>query len=102
MSSKNRKHLRIIAFVLFVILCNSEGVFANNLKEIVNLEGRWKFSIGDNPEWKNPNYNDDDWDKIYVPQSWKQMVTAIIMVLPGIELNLNYRKTSLKRLFIYL
>lgn len=71
MLSKNRKHLRIIAFVLFVILCNSESVFANNLKEIVNLEGIWKFSIGDNPEWKNPNYNDKDWDKVYVPQSWE-------------------------------
>jgi len=71
MSSKNRKHLRIIAFVLFVILFNSDGVFANNLKEIVNLEGSWKFSIGDNPEWKNPNYNDNDWDKVYVPRSWE-------------------------------
>lgn len=71
MLNKNIKHLRIIAFVLFVILCNSEGVFANNLKEIINLEGTWKFSIGDNPEWKNPNYNDSDWDKVYVPRSWE-------------------------------
>lgn len=71
MSDKNRKHLRIIAFVLFIILLDSELVFADNLKEIVNLEGSWKFSIGDNPDWKNPNYNDKDWDKVYVPQSWE-------------------------------
>jgi len=71
MSSKNRKPLRIIAFVLFVILCNSETVFANNLKQILDLKGIWKFSIGDNPDWKNPNYNDKDWDKVYVPRSWE-------------------------------
>lgn len=71
MSNKNRKHLRIIAFVLFAILCYSESVFSNNLKEIVNLKGMWKFSIGDHPEWKSPNYIDKDWDKVYVPQSWE-------------------------------
>mgnify|MGYP001815227475 CR=1 FL=1 len=71
MSSKNRNPLRIIIFVLLIILCNSEGVFANNLEKIVNLKGIWKFSIGDNPDWKNPNYNDKDWDNIYVPRSWE-------------------------------
>jgi len=71
MSNKNRKPLRIIALVLFVILCNFESVFANNLKQIVDLKGVWKFSIGDNPDWKNPNYNDKDWDKVYVPRSWE-------------------------------
>ena len=72
MSSKNRKSLRIIALVLLVILCSSEGIFANNLKQIVNLKGTWKFSIGDNPDWKNPNYNDKDWDRVYVPGSWEE------------------------------
>ena len=72
MSSKNRKHLKIIACVLFVILCNTAGVFANNPKQIVNLKGDWKFSIGDNPDWKNPNYNDKDWDRVYVPGSWEE------------------------------
>ena len=72
MSSKNRNHFRIIAFVLFVILCNTVQVFANNPKQIVNLKGIWKFTIGDNPDWKNPNYNDKDWDKVYVPGSWEE------------------------------
>lgn len=71
MSIKNRKHLRIIAFVLFVILCNSESVFAQNLKEIIDLKGTWKFSIGDHPDWKNPSHDDRDWDKVYVPKSWE-------------------------------
>ena len=72
MSSKNRKHLRIIAFVLFVILCNTAEVFANNPKQIVNLKGIWKFTIGDNPDWKNPNYDDKNWDEVYVPRSWEE------------------------------
>jgi hypothetical protein len=102
MSSKNRKHLRIIAFVLLVILSNSEGVFANNLKEIVNLKGMWKFSIGDHPDWKNPDYNDKDWDKIYVPRSWEGNGYNDYNGLPGIEQNSNYWMTLLKKLFIYL
>jgi sialate O-acetylesterase len=72
MSSKNRKHLKIIACVIFVILCNTAGVFANNPKQIVNLKGNWEFTIGDNPDWKNPNYNDKDWDRVYVPRSWEE------------------------------
>ena len=71
MSVTKTKHLRIITLVLLVILFNSEHVFANNLKEIVNLKGYWKFSVGDNPEWKNPDFNDTDWERHYVPRSWE-------------------------------
>lgn len=36
-----------------------------------DLEGKWKFSTGDNSNWKEPAFNDDDWNEIYVPGYWE-------------------------------
>jgi sialate O-acetylesterase len=35
-----------------------------------NLAGEWKFNIGDDMKWKEPNYDDRKWEKIRVPASW--------------------------------
>ena len=37
----------------------------------LNLEGQWKFKTGDNKEWKEPNFNDKNWDSIVVPGYWE-------------------------------
>ncbi len=39
---------------------------------IINLRGVWKFNIGDNMEWANPDYNDSHWEEIYVPSAWEE------------------------------
>ena len=46
--------------------------FANDVKPMVRLTGQWKFSIGDNMEWANPEYDDSDWDNIFVPSDWER------------------------------
>jgi hypothetical protein len=54
------------------ILRGEQGLFY--LRTIIadyNLEGIWKFSTGDNPEWKNPRYNDAQWDEVVVPSFWE-------------------------------
>lgn len=38
----------------------------------MDLEGYWKFSIGDNSDWSDPNYDDSHWEKIKVPNSWEE------------------------------
>ena len=38
---------------------------------VIDLSGRWKFSLGDNPAWKEKNFNDNKWEKITVPSSWE-------------------------------
>jgi sialate O-acetylesterase len=38
---------------------------------IVDLRGMWKFSIGDEEVWKSPEYNDKDWEEMFVPSSWE-------------------------------
>jgi len=44
---------------------------ASSLKTVVSLNGSWKFSIGDNPEWSKPDFNDADWDNIFAPDNWE-------------------------------
>lgn len=37
----------------------------------IDLKGDWNFSIGDNPEWISPDYDDSSWEKIYAPTDWE-------------------------------
>jgi sialate O-acetylesterase len=36
----------------------------------LNLAGRWKFITGDDTRFKEPKYNDSDWNNLFVPGSW--------------------------------
>ncbi|RUT79142.1 beta galactosidase jelly roll domain-containing protein [Ancylomarina longa] len=59
----------LMSFVLFLLIGN---IAAENLRSLANLKGNWKFSIGDNPQWRMSNYNDSDWETVFVPNSWEQ------------------------------
>lgn len=56
----------ILLSIVFLIMTD-----AQQLKRLVNLSGRWSFSIGDNLKWKQVNFDDSDWDRIKVPASWE-------------------------------
>lgn len=62
--------MRMILLACLIILTGS-AVSAQDWIEVQNLEGRWRFNIGDNPEWKNPSYNDSKWELVKVPSSWE-------------------------------
>lgn len=38
----------------------------------INLQGRWAFSIGDNPDWAQNNFDDSRWESIRVPARWEE------------------------------
>lgn len=40
-------------------------------KKVLDLEGRWRFTIGDNMKWIEPKYNDSEWEQILVPARWE-------------------------------
>lgn len=65
------KPIRIIILLAIPVIFSMKSVYAESQKEIINLEGSWKFTIGDNPDWSNPNYDDKDWENISVPNSWE-------------------------------
>jgi hypothetical protein len=60
-------------FILLIILllCSSSSL-GREWNKAVNLNGFWKFSIGDNIEWAEKGYNDSDWEEIKVPSSWEE------------------------------
>ena len=37
----------------------------------IDLQGIWKFSIGDSTLYKNSDYSDKDWKNLYVPGYWE-------------------------------
>lgn len=37
----------------------------------IELQGIWKFKLGDNENYSNPLYNDNNWPNITVPRSWE-------------------------------
>jgi sialate O-acetylesterase len=52
-------------------LANSNAVFAQEWTRLKDLRGRWKFEIGDNQKWAQPDFDDRSWDEIVVPSSWE-------------------------------
>jgi sialate O-acetylesterase len=44
------------------------------MKLDIDLAGKWKFNVGDESEWKEKNYNDDEWAEILVPAKWELQI----------------------------
>lgn len=62
-------HLAIVTTLLF---CGFANVANSQIwHQYYNLEGHWKFSIGDDPDWKQADFNDSQWDDLNVPASWE-------------------------------
>ncbi len=41
------------------------------LKSEIDLEGKWRFEIGDDLNFAQPDYNDSEWEIIEVPARWE-------------------------------
>lgn len=60
-----------IGFLLLFLIFQVSTIQSENLKNLVNLEGSWKFSIGDDLARAIPDYDDSDWQNVFVPNSWE-------------------------------
>lgn len=67
----NRKFsLRIVNILIFLYLFLT--IDAQEDRDfLLRLEGLWKFSIGDNSKWSNPDFDDNNWESIKVPSAWE-------------------------------
>ncbi len=59
------KYSFVPVLVLLLVSCD----YSND--KVKDLHGHWRFSVGDNMLWADPDYNDIDWDRIYVPAAWE-------------------------------
>jgi sialate O-acetylesterase len=48
-----------------------DKMFGVDDKNYINLEGNWRFSIGDDTAWASPEFKDNNWEKIKVPAMWE-------------------------------
>ena len=55
----------------FSILCLFGVTQGRDLWKIIDLDGPWKFSIGDRQEWAAKNFDDQYWETIDVPGAWE-------------------------------
>jgi len=60
-----------IKYIILFILIPLSTIFARDLVRADILISDWKFEIGDNPEWSDPEFDDSNWEKINVPGTWE-------------------------------
>lgn len=65
------KIIYLIAILIASLLAVMQKANAN-CYNTQNLEGQWKFSIGDNQQWAQPSFNDINWVTIRVPARWEE------------------------------
>ncbi len=73
--------------VLLLLLTSVTEAQSVNAKQIVDLRGNWKFEIGDDKKYADPNFNDKKWGEIFVPADWENEG------YPGYDGYAWYRKT---------
>lgn len=56
------------AVLLFISITTT--VSAQDKVKVQSLIGDWRFNLGDNMKYARPEYDDSDWEKIYVPSNW--------------------------------
>jgi sialate O-acetylesterase len=61
----------IIILWSFIVSCNNVEDKIKDNNQVLDLSGKWKFSIGDDSLWASPDYNDWNWEEIKVPSSWE-------------------------------
>jgi len=70
MIPKNRTSFVIMTLSLLLLFAPF-SMLSQDMNLAVDLRGKWKFMIGDMPEWKNKDFNDDGWEEIYAPKPWE-------------------------------
>jgi len=67
-----KSNISLVSRMIILILMFQTGLsHAERVKTLVNLRGNWKFSVGDDMTWAESNYDDSNWETVYVPRSWE-------------------------------
>lgn len=67
---------RLVVFGLLFAIYSSVAATAQTFsltkgrEPVTSLDGLWRFQIGDNPAWADPNFDDSNWPLIRSDQSW--------------------------------
>ncbi len=60
-----------VAALMGLALVWSVEAGAADLREIMDLRGKWKLDVGDDPAWAKPEFPDKNWIDVTVPAPWE-------------------------------
>lgn len=60
-----------LIFLVFILVFQTGNANSENLRRLASLKGNWKFSVGDDMTWAEKDYNDSEWEDVFVPKSWE-------------------------------
>lgn len=75
---------------------------AEDMRRVIDLRGYWKFSIGDNPDWALPEYNDSNWEELFVPAPWENEGFSGFDGYAWYRITLDLRNVSSQNLYLVL
>jgi Beta-galactosidase/beta-glucuronidase len=61
-----------VSFLTIALIIITGYTTTQNKEKLVSLSGDWRIALGDNMKFASPDYDDADWEKIYVPSSWQR------------------------------
>jgi len=63
---------RLLVYIILMIPAFSNNQLgAADWKQVVDLRGKWLFTVGDDPLWAMPSANTSDWDQLPVGEQWE-------------------------------
>ncbi|MDX1702431.1 MAG: beta galactosidase jelly roll domain-containing protein, partial [Melioribacteraceae bacterium] len=65
------KKMKSNFLIFLLVILGSQNLIADDWTVILDLKGDWKFNIGDDERWSEYDFDDRNWDQIYVPSSWE-------------------------------
>jgi len=57
-------HRPLVRFGIALLFCTVAAAQPTVRMAVVALTGRWKFHIGDDPRWADPNFDDSNWENV--------------------------------------
>jgi hypothetical protein len=64
------KAIQMLALVLIISVVH-QPLHAQEKQKRVGLTGEWKFILGDHMKFARPEYDDGEWEDMYVPAAWQ-------------------------------
>jgi len=69
--AKNKMKWTIVLVVL-AMLATGQSEAQDKWQRVINLAGKWRFSIGDKQVWADRYYNDSQWEMVFVSSPWEE------------------------------
>lgn len=63
--------MKLIFWTALFVSSLATHVAGGDLDREINLQYEWRFEIGDNLDFADPNYNDSKWVTVNVPDAWE-------------------------------